>query len=94
MKLLTVFFNKTLNKIKFCEQHQIGISFYYIFFQKVFKKDDNYQSFELAQKICSKMENFFITYENIKNSIDHLKIKSLEPQKISRLILLSMQFHQ
>ena len=39
-------------------------------FQKVSKKDDYHQSFKLAQKKnCSIMQSFFITYEDIENSI-------------------------
>ena len=52
-------------------------------FQKVFKKDESYQSFKLLQKNCSKMQNFFITYEDIKSSINHLKGKTIRtPENI------------
>ena len=52
-------------------------------FQKVFKKDESYQSFKLPQKNCSKMQNFFITYEDIISSINHLKDKIIRtPENI------------
>ena len=52
-------------------------------FQNVFKKDQNHQSFKPAQKSCSKMENFFISYDDINNSINHLKDKIIRtPENI------------
>ena len=50
-------------------------SLFNISFQKVFKRYDNHQSFKLAQKHFSKIKLFSITYEEIKNSIEHPKHK-------------------
>ena len=52
-------------------------------FQKVFKKDESYQFFKLPQKNCSKIQNFFLTYEDIISSIIHLKEKIIRtPENI------------
>ena len=50
-------------------------------FQKVLKKYVNHQ--KLTQENCSKMQSFFITYEDMKNSINHLKYKIIRtPENI------------
>ena len=50
-------------------------SFYNKVFQKVFLKDDENKKFVLIDKDCTKMNNFFISNDQILKSVKYLKDK-------------------